>query len=148
MPLTLSSSAALALFTSTAAKQAAAYNMATARLLAIDRQTDAAIAMLKTLPPNPERQIRLGQINAAAGRFKEAADWSRKSIADPFYGAGRSRYVQSYMVLAMSLFRMDRREDAQAALAKGIQIEQAQRGLGETARHGEESLPLIDADKR
>jgi hypothetical protein len=60
------------------------------------------------------------------GRFKEAAEWSRKSIADPFYGAGQSRYVQSYMVLAMSLFRMDLHGEAQEALAKGIQIEQAQ----------------------
>ena len=36
------------------------------------------------------------------GRFASAAEWARKSIADPFYGAGYSRYVQSYMVLAMA----------------------------------------------
>jgi tetratricopeptide (TPR) repeat protein len=60
------------------------------------------------------------------GRFESAARWSRKSIDDPFYGAGRSRYVQAYMVLAMSLFRSGHHEDAQKALSKGIQIEQAQ----------------------
>jgi tetratricopeptide (TPR) repeat protein len=59
------------------------------------------------------------------GNFERAAEWSRKSIEDPFYGHGQSRYVQAYMVLAMSLFCLDRPGDAQAALAKGIQIEQA-----------------------
>ena len=53
------------------------------------------------------------------GRFKEAAEWSRKSIADPFYGAGRSRYVQSYMVLAMSLFRLDRHGECKKPWPKG-----------------------------
>ena len=60
------------------------------------------------------------------GHFDSAAVWSRKSIDDPFFGAGQSRYVQAYMVLAMSLFRSDHGGEAREALARGIQIEQAQ----------------------
>ena len=43
-----------------------------------------------------------------------------------FFGAGQSRYVQAYMVRAMSLVHLHRPEEARAAMAKGIQIEQAQ----------------------
>jgi hypothetical protein len=77
-------------------------------------------------PYLPYCQSTMAMAEYRVGHFKEAADWSRKSIADPFYGAGKSRYVQSYMVLAMSLFRLDLHGEAQEALAKGIQIEQAQ----------------------
>jgi tetratricopeptide (TPR) repeat protein len=58
------------------------------------------------------------------GRFASAAEWARKSIADPFYGAGYSRYVQSYMVLAMALHQLKEHEEARAAFAKGREIEQ------------------------
>jgi tetratricopeptide (TPR) repeat protein len=74
----------------------------------------------------PYSQFAMALAEYRVGRFKEAAELSRKSIADPWYGAGQSRYVQAYMVLAMSLFCLGRHEEAQAALAKGIEIEQAQ----------------------
>jgi tetratricopeptide (TPR) repeat protein len=71
-------------------------------------------------------QVTMALAEYRVGRFESAAEWSRKSIDDPFYSTGQCRYVQAYMVLAMSLFCLDRPGEAQAALAKGIQIEQAQ----------------------
>ena len=50
------------------------YNLYAAQLLLLDGQTDAAIAKLKTLPPNEVRAVRLAQIYAGMGRFNEAAD--------------------------------------------------------------------------
>jgi hypothetical protein len=43
-------------------------------LLAVDGQTEAAIAMIRTLPRNEIRGLRLAQYLAGAGRFGEAAD--------------------------------------------------------------------------
>ena len=54
-----------------------------------------------------------------------ASDWERKSIADPFYGHGHSRYVQAYMVLAMAQYQLNQHEEARAAFAKGVEIEEA-----------------------
>jgi tetratricopeptide (TPR) repeat protein len=71
-------------------------------------------------------QVTMALAEYRVGRFESAADWSRKSIDDPFYSTGQCRYVQAHMVLAMSLFRSGQHGEARAALAKGIQIEQAQ----------------------
>ena len=68
-------------------------------------------------------QFAKGLADYRQGRFASAAESMRKSIADPFYGQGHSRYVQSYMVLAMAHYRMNEYEVARAAFAKGIEIE-------------------------
>ncbi len=75
-------------------------------------------------PYIPYSQFAKGLAEYRQGRFASAADWTRKSIADPFYGAGHSRYVQSYMVLAMAQYQLNEHEEARAALAKGSEIEQ------------------------
>ena len=49
----------------------------------------------------------------------------RKSINDPFYGAGHMRYVASYMVLAMAQHQLKQHDEAHAAFAKGIEIKEA-----------------------
>jgi serine/threonine-protein kinase len=58
------------------------------------------------------------------GRFASAAEAMRKSIADPFYGQGHSRYLQSYMVLAMAHYQMNEFDEARSAFDKGIEIEE------------------------
>jgi hypothetical protein len=68
-------------------------------------------------------QFAMGLAEYRLGNFTSAAEWSRKSIDDPFFFTGQSRYVQAYMVLAMSLFCSGEYEKAQAAFANGIQIE-------------------------
>jgi tetratricopeptide (TPR) repeat protein len=69
-------------------------------------------------------QFAKGLSEYRLGRFESAADWMRKSIDDPFYGDGHSRYVQSYMVLAMAKYQLNQHEEARAAFAKGVEIEQ------------------------
>ena len=51
------------------------YNVFTAQILWLNGKDDAAIVMLKDLPPNtPFAATSLAEIHAAAGRFHEAAD--------------------------------------------------------------------------
>jgi serine/threonine protein kinase len=69
-------------------------------------------------------QFAKGLADYRQGRYSNAADWTRKSIADPFYGAGHSRYVQSYMVLAMAEHQLNEHEEARAAFARGSELEQ------------------------
>jgi tetratricopeptide (TPR) repeat protein len=83
-----------------------------------------AITSASQNPMRPYNQFVMGLAEYRLGNFESAAHWSRNSIDDPYYRWGQSRYVQAYMVLAMSLFCSGDREGAQAALAKGIQIEQ------------------------
>ena len=78
-------------------------------------------------------QIAKGLADYRQGRFASAAKSMQKSIADPFYGQGHSRYLQSYMVLAMSHYRMNEYDEAREAFAKGIEI-------------GETKLPKLDSD--
>jgi tetratricopeptide (TPR) repeat protein len=73
----------------------------------------------------PYSEFAKGLAEYRQGRFANAADWMRKSIDNPFYGAGHSRYVQSYMVLAMAQYQLNEYEEARAAFAKGREIEQA-----------------------
>ncbi|MEX2141787.1 MAG: protein kinase [Pirellulales bacterium] len=72
----------------------------------------------------PYYQFAKGLAEYRQGRFASAAEWTRKSIDDPFYGHGHSRYVQSYMVLAMAQHQLNEHEEARAAFAKGKEIEQ------------------------
>jgi eukaryotic-like serine/threonine-protein kinase len=70
-------------------------------------------------------QFTKGLVEYRQGRFANASDWMRKSIDDPFYGAGHMRYVQSHMVLAMAHHQLKQSEEARAAFAKGIEIKEA-----------------------
>jgi hypothetical protein len=69
-------------------------------------------------------QFAKGLSEYRLGRFASAADWMQKSIDTPFYGDGHSRYVQSYMVLAMAKYQLNEHKEARAAFAKGSEIEQ------------------------
>jgi len=71
------------------------------------------------------RQFAKGLVEYRQGRFASTVDWMRKSIDDPFYGAGHMRYVSSYMVLAMAQHQLKQHDDARAAFAKGIEIAEA-----------------------
>ena len=70
-------------------------------------------------------QFTKGLVEYRQGRFASAAGWMRKSIDDPFYGAGHMRYVQSYVVLAMAHHQLKQPEEARKAFAKGLEIEEA-----------------------
>jgi tRNA A-37 threonylcarbamoyl transferase component Bud32/tetratricopeptide (TPR) repeat protein len=74
----------------------------------------------------PYDQFTMGLADYRLGQFANAIAWSKKSLQSEFYGAGRNRAVQAYMVLAMSLFRLDRHSEAQEALVKGIEVEQTE----------------------
>ena len=81
----------------------------------------------------PYKQFAKGLVEFRLGHFAGATDWMHKSIDDPFYGHGHSRYVQSYMVLAMALHQLHEPEKARAAFAEGDAIRRAK-------------LPAIDSD--
>jgi tetratricopeptide (TPR) repeat protein len=70
-------------------------------------------------------QFAKGLADYRQGRFASAVEWMQKSIADPFYGQGHSRYLQSYMVLAMAHYRLNEHEEARATFAKGVEIEES-----------------------
>jgi Flp pilus assembly protein TadD len=53
-------------------------------------------------------------------RFDSAADWERKALSTA--GINSQRDVQACMVLAMASHQLDRRDQARAALAKGVEI--------------------------
>jgi WD40 repeat protein/tetratricopeptide (TPR) repeat protein len=57
------------------------------------------------------------------GHFTGAADWASKAI-DNKSSPAATRYLEDYMVLAMAHFQMNQAEEAHAALAKGVEIEQ------------------------
>jgi tetratricopeptide (TPR) repeat protein len=73
----------------------------------------------------PYSQFAKGLIEFRVGNFTDARDWLQKSIDNDFIGDGHSRYVQSYMVLAMALHRLNEPEKARAAFAQGDAIRQA-----------------------
>jgi hypothetical protein len=81
-------------------------------------------------------QFSKGLTEYRQGRFASASDWMRKSIDDPFYGHGHSRYVQAYMVLAMAQQQLKRPEEARAAFAKGIEIAETQLPKLDGGDHG------------
>jgi eukaryotic-like serine/threonine-protein kinase len=55
-------------------------------------------------------------------RFGSAVDLAQKSIDNPSFSADHNRFVEAYMVLAMSQFRLQHKSEANTALAKGQEI--------------------------
>ena len=94
-------------------------------LALMDRMADGGLAARINDPYIPYSQFAKGLAEYRQGRFASAAEWTRKSIADPFYGDGHMRYVQSYMVLAMAQQQLKQPEEARKAFAKGLEIEKA-----------------------
>jgi tetratricopeptide (TPR) repeat protein len=72
----------------------------------------------------PYFQFAKGLADYRQGRFASAAEWMVKSIDNPFYGDGHSRYVQAHMVLAMAQWRLKQPVEARKTFIKGIEIEQ------------------------
>ena len=96
-----------------------------AELLAAERFANAALMTTEDNPFHCYKEFAEGLAQYRLGHFADAIGWMRKSIDDPFYGAGQMRYVQSYMVLAMAQHRLDQREEARSALAEGLAIKEA-----------------------
>ena len=65
------------------------------------------------------------------GHFAEAAGWTRKAIANKS-SLDSYRYLEAYLVLAMTCYQMNQLGEARADLSKGVEIE-----------HG---LPRLDSD--
>ncbi len=97
-------------------------NLATVERLADDALTAGAA---ENNPYLPYQQFTKGLVEYRQGRFASASGWMRKSIDDPFYGAGHIRYMMSYMVLAMAQHQLKQHNEARAAFAKGIEIAEA-----------------------
>ena len=57
------------------------------------------------------------------GHFTEAERWLRKAI-DNKSSPNATRYLEDYMVLAMTKYQMNQIEEARTALAKGLEIEE------------------------
>ncbi len=96
-------------------------------LALVDRMVDAGLAARMNEMNDAYfsySQFAKGLAEYRQGRFASAAEWTRKSIDDPFYAHGHMRYVQSYMVLAMAQHQLKQPEEARAAFAKGLEIEQ------------------------
>jgi tRNA A-37 threonylcarbamoyl transferase component Bud32 len=93
-------------------------------LALVETLADGGLTGRRNDPYISYSQFAKGLVEYRRGRFANAVDWMRKSIDDPFYGDGHSRYVQSYMVLAMAQHQLNEHEEARVALAKGIEIEQ------------------------
>ncbi len=78
------------------------------------------------------------------GHFTEAAAWARKAIDNKSSPAG-TRYLEDYMVLAMTVYQMNQIEEARAALARGLEIEEKELPHVDSGDLGDDWLDWIIA---
>ncbi len=95
-----------------------------AELAIVDKLAEVAVTVGTNNDYLPYFQFAKGLADYRQGRFATAADWMRKSIDNPFFGDGHSRYVQAHMVLAMAQWQLKQQVEARTTLIKGIEIEQ------------------------
>lgn len=93
-----------------------------AELTIVEKLAETALTSGRSNSYLPYFQFAKGFVEYRQGRFASAADWARKSIDNPFYGDGHSRFVQAHMVLAMSQSQLKQPDKARTTLAKGIEI--------------------------
>ena len=94
-------------------------------LAIMDKLVEGALTEVRDPRWISYRPFAKGLAEYRQGRFGSVSNWMRKSIDDPFYGAGQMRYVQYYMVLAMAQHQLQQHDEARKAFAKGLEIEEA-----------------------